>query len=79
MKKSLRWSVLNINITIKKVSESYKKLSYHLQEAGVSSFQSSVYEKLNTVARQVGVLPAFTDHISEVVSKGSIHQNITNT
>ena len=31
-----------------------------LQEAGDSSFQSSVLEKLNTVARQVGQMPDFT-------------------
>ena len=63
MKKSPRWSVLNIYITIKKI----------IRKLGDSSFLSTVLEQLNTVARQVGRTPDFTDHISEVVSEGSIH------
>ena len=75
MKKLSRWSILNIYITIKKVLEIRKNLPTNLEEAGDSCFQSSVLEELNTVVRQVVRMPEFTDHISEIVSEGSIHEH----
>ena len=74
MKKSPRWSVLNINITIKKFIRKLEKTYLPIcRRQEISSFQSSVLEELNTVARQVGRTPDFMDHTSEVVSEGSIH------
>ena len=73
MKKSPRWSVLNINITIKKIIRKLEKLTYQFVGGRRFSFQSSVLEELNTVARLVRRTPDFTDHTSEVVSEGSIH------
>ena len=54
MKKSQRWSVLNINITIKKIIRKLEKTYLEIcrrQEIQVS--KSSVLEELNTVARLV--------------------------
>ena len=50
-----------------------KNLPTNSQEAGHSSFLSSVLAELNTLARQVRLTPEFTDHISEVASEGSIY------
>ena len=73
IKKLLRWSVLNINITFKKSIRKLEKLTYQFAGGRNSSFQSSVLEELNTVARQVGRTPDVTDHISEVVLEGTTY------
>ena len=72
MKKLLRWSVLN-NIMIKKIVRKLEKTYLPICRMQDSIFQSSVLEELYTVARQVGLMPDFKDHITEDVSEGSIH------